>query len=753
MTAPLTVATTFHDDDDELAHELGPEFRVVRWDLDHALPDDAHVALVDGLAHVTRAAAAPVHLIALLWPGELGELGQAGQPSRLTDFAVKPARPAELAARVRRVAGQPAWPLRQLHDLMTLAVARTSDVVEIATPSAVLQYVNPAYEALLGIAPAEAIGKTPAQLVRSDAHSPEFFRELDRTLSAGTTWSGTLISKRRDGRMVHFDTTITPISDATGAITHHMAVKRDITAEIERRQALLEANRALTQARDAAVAASRAKSEFLANMSHELRTPLNAIIGYSEMLLEDLGGDEQVHKDLQRIRSAGSHLLALINDVLDFSKIEADRVQLSPERIDVAELAGAVAETIRPLARKNRNRFELRCAPDAGAIFADRTRLQQVLFNLLSNACKFTKDGDIELAVALAPAAAGAPRTLELRVRDTGIGITPEQQANLFQPFVQADSSTTREYGGTGLGLVICRRLVELMGGTIALASARGEGTTFTVTLPADLERSSVALELRLDRDDARPLVLLIDDDVDVRDAFTRTMTRRGFRVQLAGTGPQGVELAARLRPDAIVLDVKMPGMSGWDVLSALKLAERTAPIPVIMLTVLQEQAVGQALGAVDYLIKPLDPDLLTATLRRHLHLAPAHVLVVEDDEPTRELIARTLTSAGHHVSTAENGQVALDRLAGLAPDLVVLDLMMPVMDGFSFLQHLRARPEHAELPVIVATARDLSGEERDALRAKVQRVIEKQAHTRDQLLDVIGSQIAALVEKRAGAP
>ena len=708
------------------------------WDLDQPAPA-AHVAIVYGAAEIARAAASPVHLLAVVAPEELDALG--ARAGRLSDFAVAPAKACELVTRVKRICTRPTWTREQINELMVLAVERTNDVVEVSTPSAVLQYVNPAFHNVLGIPPEEAIGKTPAQLMRSSAHTPEFFKELDRTLQAGQMWSGTLISKARDGRMVHFDTSITPIVDETGAPTHHMAVKRDITEVIQRRQALMETNRALEQARDTAVAASRAKSEFLANMSHELRTPLNAIIGYSEILLEDLGSDAQVAKDLNRIRGAGNHLLSLINDVLDISKIEADKVELRPEPFDLAELIELVASTVQPLAYKNRNNFVVNCEKGIGTMIADRTRLRQVLFNLLSNACKFTKDGEVELEVKR------GKQTFEINVRDSGIGISPEQQAKLFQPFVQADSSTTREYGGTGLGLVICRRLVEMMGGTVSLTSVVGKGSTFHVTLPADSVSSDPAI--RIIKDSKAPVVLLIDDDPDIRDLFARTMPRRGFQVMLASSGAQGIDLAGRVKPDAIVLDVKMPGMSGWDVLSALKLSDRTAHLPVIMLTVMQQREIGQALGAVDYLVKPLDPEALNVTLRRHIHTASASILVVEDDEPTRELITRTLQNAGHAVTAVENGQLALDALPEARPDIIILDLMMPVMDGFTFLHHLRALPEHAHRPVIVATARVLSEDERKNLSSTAQHVIEKQAHTRQQLLELISDQIDAIVEHR----
>ncbi|MES1157948.1 MAG: response regulator, partial [Haliangium ochraceum] len=294
-----------------------------------------------------------------------------------------------------------------------------------------------------------------------------------------------------------------------------------------------------------------------------------------------------------------------------------------------------------------------------------------------------------------------------------------EQQAKLFQPFVQADSSTTREYGGTGLGLVICKRLTEMMGGEIHLESELGKGSTMTVLLPSFDPVMTDVSDVRVLG--VAPVVLVIDDDADVRELCSRVLMKRGFQVHGVPTGPQGIEAAGRIKPDAIVLDVKMPGMTGWDVLSTLKLSEKTASIPVIMLTVMHQEEIGRALGAVDYLNKPLDPRALLATVQRyvrHENSGSVRVLVVEDDEPTRDLMRRTLESAGHAVAVAENGQVGLERVETELPDVVVLDLMMPVMDGFTFLHHLRASPARANLPVIVATARMLSDAEQRELEA-----------------------------------
>ncbi len=434
--------------------------------------------------------------------------------------------------------------------------------------------------------------------------------------------------------------------------------------------------------------------------------------------------------------------------MLDISKIEADKIELSPENVELRDVVEVVTATIEPIAAKNANQLVVELHPDLAPIFADRMRLRQVLLNLLGNACKFTNEGQVSVH-AFPIDRSGSP-WVELQVKDTGIGITPEQQAKLFQPFVQVDSSTTRAHGGSGLGLVICKRLVELMGGDIALGSKPGVGTTVTVRLPVGSDPAkSAPIIAPLEPDGGpAPKVLLIDDDAAVRDLFSRSLAKRGFRVYVAASGAEGIELAAQLEPSAIVLDVKMPGMSGWEVLSTLKLSEATSRIPVIMLTMLHQREVGQALGAVDYLIKPIAPSTLVETLRRYVGVTAAKVLVVEDDEPTRELIRRTLEGEGYSVVEAENGEVALARVHADDPDIVVLDLMMPVMDGFEFLRHLRDDAERSDLPVVVATARILSDQERRDLAKKAQRVIEKTAYGRQELIDAISSQIHEMVAR-----
>ena len=710
---------------------------VVNWTPDQPVPPQAVVAVVEGLAGIEAASQAPCHLLALLDPAERH---RALDLNRLvSDFVLKPPREGEVAARVTHLGVQPTWRERTMHRLFALAIERTSDVIEVTDPQARFQYVNPSYEKVLGVPRTEAIGKTPAQLVRSDYHPPEFWKNLDATLSRGDMFEGTFVSKSRGGRYVHFDTTITPIADKSGKITHHVAVKRDITERLERAEAMLQANRALEQARDAALAASRAKSEFLANMSHELRTPLNAIIGYSEMAMEELDPQSQMHEDMKVIRKAGGHLLTLIDDVLDISKIEADRVELVTENFPVSDLISSVEETIRPVAENNKNKIIATVDEGVSLVRADRTRLRQVLFNVVSNANKFTKEGTVSIKVRNVEK--DGTRYVEFDVTDTGIGISREEQAKLFQPFVQADSSTTREYGGTGLGLVICKRLTEMMGGTIELESEKGRGTTIRVCLPPGDARADSDAPMRDEHSNA-PIVLVIDDEENDRELVARVLSKRGFRVEVASSGQTGIELAARLRPAAIILDVNMPRMSGWDVLSALKLSEKTSAIPVVMLTVMHQEEIGRALGAVDYLIKPLQPKTLVEVLRRHVPTESGRVLVVEDDEPTRELMTRTLRSAGHFVVEAENGKIGLERLEAANPQVIVLDLMMPVMDGMMFLHHLRSMEKWAHVPVIVATAQMLTDADREKLAMTAQQVIEKKAHSRSELLTLIADEI-----------
>jgi signal transduction histidine kinase/CheY-like chemotaxis protein len=531
----------------------------------------------------------------------------------------------------------------------------------------------------------------------------------------------------------------------------------------ERTLALGKANDALELARDQALAANRAKSAFLAQMSHELRTPLNAIIGYSELLQEEAGaaGHAEYLPDLRKIVEAGRHLLTLINDVLDLSKLEAGKMELCLETFEVGPLVAGVVDTVRPLADKNGNALEVRCPEQAGLMRADPTRVRQVLFNLLSNACKFTSRGQVVLEVErrAAPDADG----VTFRVRDTGRGIKPEELKRIFQPFEQGDAATTRQYGGTGLGLSISRRLCQMMGGEIDVESRWGEGSTFTVRLPAEVDPRPAAPATPAAAP-ASPAaagsspVLVVDDDLAVRDLLQRFLTKEGFQVLTASTGEEGVRLAKQLRPTAITLDVLMPGMDGWKVLTMLKTDPETSDIPVIMLTIVDNKNLGHALGATDYLPKPVDRARLTALLHKYQARGSGRdILLVEDEADTRELLRRSLEKAGWSVREAVNGRDALEQVGRQAPSLILLDLMMPEMDGFELLEELRQRPAWRTIPVVVITAKELTEEDRLRLSGSlllsgcVKRVLQKGQYRREDLLREVRELMAQHTDEPQG--
>jgi signal transduction histidine kinase/CheY-like chemotaxis protein/HAMP domain-containing protein len=524
----------------------------------------------------------------------------------------------------------------------------------------------------------------------------------------------------------------------------------DVT-EHKRYEAALEA------ARDQAEAMSRTKSSFLANMSHELRTPLNAIIGLTDMLVSNAArfGTETALEPLRRVHRAGTHLLGLINQVLDLSKIEAGKLELNLERIAVASLIDEVAGTARTLAEQNKNRLSVECVPDLPPIEADSMRLRQILLNLLSNACKFTKSGEIALGVTRTRHK--GQDSIAFSVTDTGIGMTPEQMARLFEEFSQADATTARQFGGTGLGLAITRRLCQMMGGDVSVSSELGRGSTFVVHLPVGgsplLDTPTTETGQTTAPVPARDCVLVIDDDATARDLMSEYLGQAGFSVITAAGGREGLRLAREHHPVAITLDVMMPDLDGWTVLSALRGDPRLGDIPVVMASIVDERRHGMVLGAVDYLTKPIERDKLVAIMDRFRSPdGPTRVLVVEDDAVQREHIQSWLEPQHWQVAAAENGRIALAELEASLPDVVLLDLMMPEMDGFELVAEMQRNPAWRRIPVIVITARDLTAEDRARLDSGIETVLMKQSFSPGDLIERV-RQLATRARQELKVP
>ena len=475
--------------------------------------------------------------------------------------------------------------------------------------------------------------------------------------------------------------------------------------------------------------ANKLKSEFLANVSHELRTPLSAIIGFSQILLDGIDGpiNEEQQQDVSQVNKSGQSLLVLINQILDLSKIEAGKMELSLERVDLPTLITTVLDSISPLAQAKGLQITTRFAPGLPALEADAGRLKQIVINLLSNAVKFTERGHIEIL------AQPSGRMVRIAVKDTGIGISAESQKVIFEEFVQGDGSSTRRHGGTGLGLSIVRKLVEMHGGAITVLSEPGLGSTFTFTLPA-WASGQAALGPAPRRPLRRPnqglpgtAILVVDDDPSVRQLIARRLEQEGWTTVQASNAADALQLAREIRPMLITLDIMMPDASGWWVLEKLKEDPQTAGIPVLVVTIVEDQRLVFALGASDYLGKPYDRGALIAKIHRLLPtLDGKRVLVVDDDPDARTMLTKILKEERAEVVSAASGDEAMAMIAQSLPDLVLLDLMMPGMSGFEMVVRLRAQPTAAGIPVMIVSAKELTAEDVLTLNGHIQRFVTK---------------------------
>ncbi|WP_182422360.1 response regulator [Aureimonas sp. ME7] len=573
----------------------------------------------------------------------------------------------------------------------------------------------------------------------SNVIEPEHAERVDEgyrsAVATGEPWEDTFPLRAANGTFRWFLTQAVPIRDASGEVVRWFGTNTDVT-----KQRALEEE--FLAAKEVAENANRAKSQFIANMSHELRTPLSAVIGYAEMLEEEVEDLGQTHllPDLKKIEGNARHLLSLINDVLDLSKIEAERMDLFAETFNLATVLEEVGSTVGSLITKKNNTLAIEQDGRLGEMHSDQVKIRQCLLNLLSNASKFTETGVITLAAERTTVA--SRDWITLSVTDSGIGMTPEQVERLFERFAQADETTTRKFGGTGLGLAITRAFCRLLGGDIGVASEEGVGTTFTIRIPAVVEETigEAAIPTGGDAAVAGPsgTVLAIDDDPHARDLVTRFLTKEGFTVRTASDGVAGLEMARALVPDVILLDVTMPKKDGWSVLAELKEDARLSGVPVVMVSSLDEKRIGYALGASDYLVKPVEWERLKEVMDRFRAASGGLVLAIDDDEDTLARYAVMLQRQGFEFASATNGRLGLQRVDERRPDLILLDLNMPVMDGFDFLTELRADPVRADIPVVVLSSKDLSADERHALNAAADQVLSKSEVSLRQLAERI---------------
>ncbi len=638
----------------------------------------------------------------------------------------------------------------------------SSDGMRLTNEKGIVVNVNRAFCEMMNVTPEEIVGKPISAAYTPSAHD-NMMKKVTQRFSAEE-----IEAHMERSLVLHNGKTITvEVSNSMIARENGqqvlLSIFRDVT---ERRRAeqkikeqikiIEEQNIELAKAHEKALEATKAKSSFLASMSHELRTPLNAIIGYGEMLIEELNeqGETRYRGDLEKIHLAGKNLLNLINEVLDLSKIEAGRMELYIEQFDMTALINEVAATIEPLTKKNENAFVLNIVNDLPAVHLDLTKVRQILFNLISNASKFTQKGTITLTAGVERSSNDSEAKIVLKVSDTGIGITEEQKAKLFKEFSQADSSTTRQYGGTGLGLAITKHFCEMMHGSIEVESAPQKGTTFTVVLPQAIEGETQEVQTVKTVPTAnQPVpvgsaVLVVDDDPSVRDLLQRYLTKEGYFVECIASGDEGLSRARTILPMAIILDVMMPHKDGWAVLQEIKNDPVLKSIPVIMYTMVDERNFGLAIGATEYLIKPVNKEKILQILEKLKHrISHEYVLIVDDDPDLRDIATRTIEKEGWGVQTAENGKRALSLLENGMPSIIFLDLMMPVMDGFEFLSIFEHHTEWFHIPIVIITSKDLSAEERQRLDGTVRKIIQKGDFTPEKLLKQLAQLIPRLTQ------
>jgi PAS domain S-box-containing protein len=640
--------------------------------------------------------------------------------------------------------------------LLGTALETTADAAIITDAAGVILWVNTAFTTTTGYTAEEAVGKTP-RILKSGLQSEEFYREFWKTIRGGQPWLGEFANRRKDGTTYYDAHTVTPVHGADGSITHFVGVMHDVTerkraeAEIrelniqleerveERTRQLAGVNHELelrtnelAAANIELSAASSLKDEFLANMSHELRTPLNAILGMSEVLEEGIHGalNDRQRKSLKTIEESGRHLLELINDILDLSKIEAGKLELTIAPVGVRALCEASVRMVRELAVKKGIRLSTSIDPALVTLSGDDRRLKQILVNLLSNAVKFTPEGG---AVGLDVTGSAEQNIASFSVWDTGIGISAPGIDQLFRPFVQLDSTYARQFAGTGLGLSLVRRMTQLHGGRVDVESAVGQGSRFTVTIPwrqpIEIAQTPTQPESRSKLESDRLTALVIEDDDATAEQLTRYLLTIGFADVVHDGGAHAMSLAAEHNPAVVILDIMLDGESGWNILGELKSRAETRHIPVIVASVLDDEPRGRALGAADYVVKPVSYDNLAAAVGRVVPSVrdlektrgprkSGVILLAEDNPSNIEVMRDFIDSRGYAMVVAADGFEAVERAVECHPAMIFMDIQMPRLDGFEAIRRIRKHSLLAKTPIVALTAFAMGGDREKCLAA-----------------------------------
>ncbi|HUO33315.1 MAG TPA: response regulator, partial [Bryobacteraceae bacterium] len=635
-------------------------------------------------------------------------------------------------------------------------IEASHDAIIVREPNGRILQWNAGAQETYGWTAEEARGQITHELFQTVF--PGSLHELMEVIERTGHFDGELQHTRRDGAQIVVETRHILVRGADGAATAVLEINREVTARKHAEESVkaLNAQLALTnkelELRNHDVErANRLKSEFLASMSHELRTPLNAIIGFSDLLAEQTAGALSIkqRRFVNHIQQGARHLLALINDILDLSKVEAGRLELSRENTSVNTVLADVLTSIRPAAAAKSIVVHSSIGPDV-TVFADRIRFKQILVNLLGNAVKFTpENGKIWVE------AVERRGRVTLSVSDTGLGIPAEEHEAIFDAFHQAGATTKGLKEGTGLGLAITKRLVEEHGGRIWVESEPGKGARLSFTMPAGRGSAMESESEPVDTAEAvpvrdRPLILIVDDEAPARELLASWLEPAGYQIITASSSREALAKAAEYVPDAITLNMLMPGKGGWDTLYELKKTQVTAGIPVIVVTVVDEPKIGLALGAAEYLVKPVDKEVLIEAMSRHIgpgSNGPAKVLVVDDEADCRELLKEMLESEGYIAVLAGNGREALEALARISVSAILLDLIMPEMDGFEFLVRMKEDPGSRNIPVLVLTGKDLTDNEIEMLRRETIGLFQKDHEWKKQLL----AELQRAIGMRAG--